>query len=58
MDNLYVNLRRLLGRERWRLVREEVPEAIYIATFGFVSHLLTGALSLKGGQSLLVLAVG
>lgn len=58
MDDLNINLSCLLGRVWWRLVGKDVPKAIYVATFGFVSHLLTGALPLEGGLRLLVLAIG
>jgi hypothetical protein len=57
MDNLNINLAGLLRRVGWRLVGELISKTIYIATLGFISHLLTGALSLERSR-ILVLAVG
>jgi hypothetical protein len=57
MDDLDINLSCLLGRVWWRLIGKDISKAIYVATFGFVSHLLAGALPLKGSLRLLVLAI-
>jgi hypothetical protein len=58
MNNLNIHIASLLGRVGWRLVCEDISKAIYVATLSLVSHLLTGALSLEGSGSLLVLAIG